>query len=117
MQDNVNEIEQNTIKTFKNGKYSDDIRTVYYEMLRRNVSVKNCGELIKIVLEKLAKVDIEKLPKKSLAATMLVEMEMLSKLQVREALLSNENNVLHCDGTKYNFEEVGGFQVSTSSGS
>ncbi len=48
---------------------------------------------------------------------MLVEMEVLSKLQVREALLSSENNVLHCDDTKYNFEEIGGFQVPISSGS
>ncbi len=29
LQDNLNEIEQNKIKTSKNGKYSDDIRTVY----------------------------------------------------------------------------------------
>ena len=117
LQCQINELERDTIKTFKDGKYTDEIRTVYYEMLRRNVSVKNCGDLIRIVLKKLANVDIDKLPKKSLAATMLVEMETLAKLQVREVLLSNDNNVLHCDGTKYNFEEVGGFQVSTASGS
>ncbi len=63
-------------------------------MLRRNVRVKNCADLVRIVLKKLANVDVDKLQKKSLAATMLVEMETLAKLQVREALLSNDNNVI-----------------------
>ena len=32
-------------------------------------------------------------------------------------MLNSTNNVLHTDGTKYNFSEVAGFQVTTSSGS
>ena len=37
----------NTIETFKGGKYSDEIRQVYYEMLCGNVSVGDCGDLLK----------------------------------------------------------------------
>ena len=37
----------NTIETFKIGKYSNEIRQVYYEMLCGNVSVGNCGDLLK----------------------------------------------------------------------
>ena len=38
----------NTIETFKGGKYSDEIRQVYYEMLCGNVSVGNCGDWQKL---------------------------------------------------------------------
>nr|XP_047132169.1 uncharacterized protein LOC124811083 isoform X1 [Hydra vulgaris] len=56
------------------------------------------------------------LPKKSLASEFFSEMNLLAKAQVREAMLNSTNNVLHTDGTKYNFREVGSFQVTTSSG-
>ena len=47
---------------------------------------------------------------------MMVEANIISKMQVREAMLSAENNILHTDGTRYNFKEVGSFQVNTSEG-
>ena len=37
----------NTIETFNGGKYSDEIRQFYREMLCGNVSVGNCGDLFK----------------------------------------------------------------------
>ena len=60
---------------------------------------------------------MDRVPRKSLAATMLAEMETLSKIHVEKKLLKGQKNVLHADSTKYNFEEVGGFQISTGSGS
>ena len=51
----------NTIETFKGGKYSDEIRQVYYEMLCGNVSVDNCGNLFKKIL-KMANIDIDRVP-------------------------------------------------------
>ena len=42
-------------------------------------------------------------------------METLSKIHVLEELLKGQKNVLHTDGTKHNFEEVGGYQISTGS--
>ena len=32
------------------GLYSNDIREVYYDLLRTNVGVKNCSEIIRAVL-------------------------------------------------------------------
>ena len=64
----------------------------------------------------MVNVDLDKVPQKSLAATMLVEIEALSKMQVFEEIEKGDQNILHIDGTKYNFEEIGGFQVSTGSG-
>ena len=108
--------ENDVIDVFQGGKYNDEIRTVYYELLSKNVSVNNVESVIRTVLSKLAGTTCSKLPKKSLTAELFAEMNLLLKVQVREAILSS-NNVLHCDGTKYNFNEVGSFQVTTSSGS
>ena len=86
-------------------------------MLRRNVSVNKCGDLFKVILKKVAQIDVDKVPRKCLAATNFVEMETLSMIHVWEEPLNGQKKVLHTDGTKYNFEEVGGFQISTGSGS
>ena len=106
----------NTIETFKGGKYSDEIWQVYYEMLCGNVSVDNCGNLFKKIL-KMANIDIDRVPWKSLAAEMLAEMEILSKVHVHEGVMKGSTNVLHTDGSKCKFNEIGRFQVSTGSGS
>ena len=86
-------------------------------MLPRNVSVDKCGDLFKVILKKVAQIDVDKVPRKCLAAKFFVEIETLSKIHVLEEPLNGQKNVLHTDGTKYNFEEVGGFQISTGSGS
>ena len=65
----------------------------------------------------MVNVDLDNVPQKSLAATMLVEIESFSKMQVFEEIEKGDQNFLHRDGTTYNFEEIGGFQVSTVSGS
>ena len=106
----------NTIETFKGGKYSDEIRQVYYEMLSGNISVGKCGDLLRKIF-KMANIDIERVPGKSLSAEMLAEMEILSKVHVHEEVMKGSTNILHTDGTKYKFNEIGRFQVSTGSGS
>ena len=68
------------------------------------------------MLEKLSNKTASRLPGKSTAATMMVEAQLISKMQVREAMLNSEDNVLHTDGTKYKFKEIGSYQVNTTSG-
>ena len=93
--------------------YTEDVHMVYYELLKKNVSIENCEHvLFKVVLERLAHKSVEKLPRKSLAATMMVEAEILSKIQVCEAMLNSNHNILPTDGTKYNFKEIGSYQVN-----
>ena len=69
--------------------------------------------ILKTTFKNMVNVDLDKVPQKSLAATMLVETEALSKMQVFEEIEKGDQNILHIDGTTYN---IGGFQVSTGSG-
>ena len=46
----------------------------------------------------------------------MVESCMLALMQAGEAIAESESSVLHLDGTKFNFEEIGSFQVVTDSG-
>ena len=46
-EEKTDSVKINTIETFKGGKYSNEIRQVYFEMLCGNVSVGNCGDLLK----------------------------------------------------------------------
>ena len=117
LKEKVDQLEKEEIETFMDGRYSDDIREVYYDLLRKNVGVENCSEIIRTVLQKLTHKTVGRLPQKSSAATMMVEAQIISKMQVRDAMLSSSNNVLHTDGTKYRFKEVGSYQVNTDSGS
>ena len=48
---------------------------------------------------------------------MLAEMEILSKVHVHEGVMKGSTNILHTDGSKCEFNEIGRFQVSTRSGS
>ena len=81
-QQKSNLVEKNIIQTFKDGKHTDEICQVYYEMLHRNVSVDKCGDLLKVIFKKVAQIDVDKVPRKSLAATMFAEMESLSKMHL-----------------------------------
>ena len=110
-------MEEQNIKFFHDGKYSKEIRLVYYDLLSLNVSVKNCEKVIKTVLERLANKNIDRLPRKSLGSMMMVEARLLSQMRVAEEMIQSDKNVLHLDGTKLKFEEKGSFQVVTESGS
>ena len=70
-------------------------------MKQSNVSFAKCGQLLKTIFKKMVNVDLDKVPQKSLAATMLVEIEALSKMQVFEEIEKGDQNILHIDGTKY----------------
>ncbi|XP_065673154.1 uncharacterized protein LOC136090437 [Hydra vulgaris] len=117
LKERVDFFEKNVIDVFEGGRYNDEICSVYYDLLSKNVSVNNVESVIRTVLQKMAGISCGTLPKKSLAAEFFSEMNLLSKAQVREAILNSTHNVLHTDGTKYNFREIGSFQVTTSSGS
>ena len=118
LEDQIDELlNEDYVKTFENGKYTKEVRQVYYELLSMNVSVRNCEKIIRTVLEKLGRRNIDRLPKKSVSSMMMVESRLLAQIQTTEAMLSGKRNVLHLDGTKLRFEELGSFQVVTESGS
>ena len=102
---------------FEDGRYNDDIRKVYYDLLSMNVSIENCQHVVRTVLEKLAKIKVGRLPQKTVASMMMVEARLLASVRGAEAMLEGSRNVLHTDGTKKRFEELASFQVTTESGS
>ena len=105
------------VQLFEDGKYKKEVRMVYYDLLGMNVSIDNCHKVVKTVLEKLANIQVDRLPKKSLASMMMVEARLLAQVTATEAMLEGERNVLYTDGTKLRFEELSSFQVTTESGS
>ena len=48
---------------YENGKYNDDIRMVYEDLLSMGLSSQNVEKCVRLVLEKLAKVKVRRLPK------------------------------------------------------
>lgn len=73
-----------------------------------NVGVRNVEKVIKIVLNKLANVEVDRLPKKSFSEIMLVEAKALAQMQCAEAIMQSDNVcTLHTDGTKRDGREFG----------
>ena len=56
--------------------------------------------ILKTIFKNMVNVDLDKVPQKSLAATMLVETEALSKMQVFEEIEKGDQNILLIDGKK-----------------
>lgn len=119
MKDQVEELmnsSSQTIKLFEGGKYKDNVREVYLALLSMNVGVKNVEKIVQTVLEKMASIKVDRLPKKTFSETMLIEAKILAQLQATEAMLDSSNNTLHTDGTKRGGREFGGLQIGTNSG-
>jgi signal recognition particle GTPase len=67
MKDQVEELmnsSSQTIKLFEGGKYKDNVREVYLALLSMNVGVKNVEKIVQTVLEKMASIKVDRLPKK-----------------------------------------------------
>ena len=86
---------------FKDGKYIDEIRMVYEDLLCMGVSTRNIEGVIRSVLKTVG-VNVGRLPKETFAKYMLFEARALAQLQVADELSENwdtENRTLHTDGT------------------
>ena len=92
------------LRLFKDGKYLDSIRIVYMDLLE------HCQNVVRTVLKNLLNVDVDRLPRKSLASILAVEAQIISQAQVAETMIKNKNNTMHFDGTKKHFKEYAGFQ-------
>jgi hypothetical protein len=79
-----------------------------------NVGVKNVEKIVQTVLEKMASIKVDRLPKKTFSETMLIEAKILAQLQATEAMLDGSNNTLHTDGTKRGGREFGKNHIQIS---
>ena len=71
LQEQIDEfLETPAVKTFHNGKYTDEIRAVYEDLLCWGVGVNNVGNVVRTVVEKLVGLECERLPKATFARYM-----------------------------------------------
>lgn len=88
---------------------------VYSALLSMNDGVSNVERTVHLVLEKLAPVKVDRLPKKTFSEMMLVEAKLISQIQVADAMLESSCKTIHIEGTKRSGQEFGGLQVGTDS--
>lgn len=95
LQEEINNISKNYICTFNNTL----VKFAVY-------IVKSCGPMLVLqevnnfletffFSKKSINVDLDKVPRKSLAATVLVEKEALSQMQFFEEIKKDDQNILH----------------------
>jgi hypothetical protein len=75
------------VKTFQNGKYTDEVRAVYEDVLCWGVGVENVQKVVRTVIENLAGLECERLPKATFVRYMYLEARRLSQIQVAEQLV------------------------------
>ena len=80
---------------FKNNRYCDKIRMVYEDILCMGLSTWNVEKVIKIVLEKLAGIECDRLPKSTFSKYMLIEARGLAKLQIASQPADCEDDLVY----------------------
>ena len=85
-----------------------------------NVSINKIDEVINVILSKLAKNDIERLPSVGFKARIMQEALFLKRTQASEAILGDvsgdSGNCLHGYGTSKYHRHFQNFRVTTTSG-
>ena len=112
-------LQRDVVKTFHNGRYTDEIRAVYEDLLCWGVGTENIQNVVRTVLEKLAGLECERLPKATFARYMYLEARQLAQIQVAEKLLDGwelGNRTLHCDGTSKHGHHYATFDVTLDDG-
>ena len=115
-------IEDPEIKTFADGKFTDEIREVIMQLVSYNVSLKQIDYVIKTVLKILAGKNVDRLPSQALKSRIGLEARHIADAQVANAMLQNADmssivgNCLHGDGTTKFHKHYQGFQVTTTEG-
>ncbi|XP_065656137.1 uncharacterized protein LOC136081830 [Hydra vulgaris] len=120
----VSLLDDDEVITFEDGRYSDDIQETIMKLLLMNVSMNSVNEVIKVVLNKLAKKNISRLPSAAVKCRLMQEASILGQFQVAEAMLennlinknSNIGNSLHGDDTQKYHKHYQNFQITTTSG-
>ena len=85
---------------FEKGRYKDVMRMVYEDILMMGVSTRNVERVIRLVLEKVAGIKVDRLPSECFARYMLVEARGLAQYQIAFELVDNCSDMtLHSDGT------------------
>ena len=116
LMDCVRSHEPTKLETYKDGKYTDEVRMCVMELSSRNVGIMQIEPVVRSVL-KLCKVDCEWFPKHTQINEMIIESRSLAHVQLADVLTHCENNTLHSDGTSKFGHKYTSFQATTTEGS
>ena len=100
--DQINESsKRRKLSVFENGQYTHGVRMIYEDLLCMGLSTRNIEKCVRLILEKLANVEVGRLPKVTFAKDMFLEARALSQIQLASVLAENtdDNLTLHSDGT------------------
>ena len=67
LMDQIKEVSEKKLNFYKNGKYNDDVRMVYEDLLSTGLSTRSVERCVRLVLEKLAEANVGRLPKVTFA--------------------------------------------------
>ena len=105
------------ITTFEDGRYSDDIRVVCYELISRGDGSRHVSDIIRLVLKRVGGFDCGRLPKPTLIHLMAFEQPLLAKDAARHAIENCKNDVtFQADGTTKKHVPYVTMLASTDSG-
>jgi len=86
-------LKDETITTFDNGKYVDEVREVIMDLLSMKVSTSKVNEVIRTGLQKLAGKGMSRLPSKAVHSHLLVEAKHLADVQLGRAMLEEADPI------------------------
>ncbi len=116
LKERMNEfVESDEIKCFVGGRYTNDIRRVYQELIGLGVSASKIESIVRSVLEGLGK-KVDRLPGETVAKRMTYECRALAWMQLSEEIERCENVTLQSDGTTKYGRHYGAFDLSVSGG-
>ena len=104
---------------YEQGSYSDEVREVYQDLMCLGVGANSAENIVRKILEKIAGIKVDRLPKKTFAKYMYLEVRGLPQFQVADELLDSwkcQDKTLYNDGTsKYGYS-YSTYDILTSSG-
>ena len=100
------------VETYKDGKYTDEVRQCCFALLSLGIGQKRIDAVIRSVM-KLAGKEVQRLPAPSTINNMIREAGIISKLHLGEVIPQSTFNTLHTDGTAKFGEKFGAFEIST----
>ena len=100
----LDSIDAKKLNSFDNGRYMNDIRQVIMKVHSMNISTRNICPAIKVVLEDLANVEVDRLPSYGVVNKIMYEAKCISPLNAGRASLRDKEskkpaNILMNDGT------------------
>ena len=79
--DQINESsKRRKLSVFENGQYTHGVRMIYEDLLCMGLSTRNIEKCVRLILEKLANVEVGRLPKVTFAKDMFLEARALSQI-------------------------------------